>query len=250
MFRLILALALGVCACQKPFEKRLEQGDAEARAGRWESARARWAEATQEDPQSSVAYSKLGLALWNLGLKDEAGAAWTIAVKLDPLLEDAIEGLARVDLHQLDAGAAAARLLEVPSPSRMSFRIALAQALLARGEPGDAATALATAQAAAANARGDAEVEYLVGSALIALRRFGEAQATMEGVSRHHPESQLGSYGLARIAAAQNRQTDALLHLSAAQSAAGSHWKPEQVAADPAFAFLVDSPEFKALVSK
>jgi hypothetical protein len=60
----------------------------------------------------------------------------------------------------------------------------------------------------------------------------------------------LGGYGLARLAAAQSRQTDALLYLGEAKNAAGSSWNSERVAADPAFAFLAQTPEFKALVGK
>lgn len=251
MSRLVLAFALcALCACQKPLDARLQAGDAAARAGHWEVARTRWTEATQLDPRSAVAHAKLGVALWELGLKDEAAAAWAQAVAIEPKAEEAVEGLARLDLERADAGAAVGRLLVVQTPVTTSFQMVLAQALLARGDPDDAAAALAAAQRAATAAPADPEVEYLVGSAQIALRRFSDAQGTLEGLQRRHPESPLGSYGLARLAAAQSRQTDALLHLSAARAAAGSTWNPERVASDPAFAFLIAAPEFKALVGK
>lgn len=251
MSRLLFAFALcALCACQKPFEARLAAGDAAALSGKWEAARAAWSEATLLDPKSPVAFSKLGVALWELGLFDEAAAAWSSAVSLDPNAEDAVSSLARLDLQRLDAGAAVERLLLVQAPSTSAFQLVLARALLARGGPDDAAAALVASQKAASAAPTDPEAAYLVGSAQIALRRFSDAQETLEALQRSRPESPLGSYGLARLAAAQRRQTDALLHLSAAKAAAGSSWRPERVAADPAFAFLVPAPEFKALVSK
>jgi tetratricopeptide (TPR) repeat protein len=249
--RLVLAYALcALCACQKPLDAKLQAGDAAARAGKWENARTAWTEATLADPRSAVAHAKLGVALWQLGLKDEAAAAWSAAVSIDPNAEDAVGNLARLDLERLDPGAAVERLLLVQAPASAAFQLVLAQALLARGAPDDAAAALVAAQKASSALAGDPEADYLVGSAQIALRRFSDAQGTLEGLQRRRPELALGSYGLARLAAAQSRQTDALLHLSAARAAAGSGWNPDRVAADPAFAFLVTAPEFKALVSK
>ena len=212
MYRLILAFALSaLCACQKPLDARLQAGDAAARSGKWELARTEWTQATELDPKSAIAHAKLGVALWELGLKDEAAAAWSIAVAIDPNAEEPVSCLARLDLERVDAGAAVERLLLVPSPLTASFQMVLAQALLARGAPDDAAAALVAAQRAAATSPNGAEVEYLVGSAQIALRRFSDAQGTLEALQRRRPESPLGSYGLARLAAAQSRQTDALL---------------------------------------
>lgn len=250
--RLLLAFAiLALCACQKPLDAKLQAGDAAARAGKWEAARDAWSGATQLDPRSAIAHAKLGVALWELGLKDEAAAAWEAAVAIEPNAEDAVASLARLDLELLDAGAAVERLSLVQAPVTAAFQLTLARALLARGAPDDAAAALTAAQrAASATTPADPEADYLVGSAQIALRRFSDAQGTLEGLQRRRPELALGSYGLARLAAAQHRQTDALLHLSAARAAAGSTWKPERVAADPAFTFLSATPEFKALVSK
>ena len=250
--RLVLASALCalLCGCQKPLEARLQAGDAAARAGKWDVARTQWAEAKQLDPHSAVAQAKLGVALYELGLKDEAASAWSAAVAIDPNAEDPVSSLALLDLEHLDAGAAVDRLRLVQGPVSVSFNRVLAQALLARGAPDDAAAALVAAGKAAAVSPGDPQNEYLVGSAQIALRRFSDAQGTLEELQRKHPNLPLGSYGLARLAAAQNRQTDALLHLSAARAAAGSGWNPDRVAVDPAFIFLTPAPEFKALVSK
>lgn len=249
MARLLLAVALCVlCACQKPLDARLQAGDEAARAGRWPDAHAAYADAVALDASSGPAHARLGLASWELGKHDEAVAAWTTAARLQPQNEEAAEGLARAALEAADAGAAVQRLEPVKAPTRPSFHATLARALLARGAPEDAPAALAAAQRAAAALPGDPEADYLVGSAQLALKRYGDAQATLEGLLRRHPRSPLGSYGLARLAAAQHRPTDALLQLAAARTAAGSGWNPARVAADPAFAFLSATPEFKALL--
>ncbi|HEY1087572.1 MAG TPA: hypothetical protein VGE37_07755, partial [Archangium sp.] len=137
------------------------------------------------------------------------------------------------------------RLQRVTTPTRAQFKVTLAQALLAKGE---ASQALTAAQEASAALPQDPAVAYLVGSSQLALRRFADAQGTFEALQRLDPKSPLGSYGLARLAAAQSRQTDTLLHLAAARTAAGSGWNPARVAADPAFAFLNATPEFQALL--
>jgi Flp pilus assembly protein TadD len=237
------------CACQKPLEARLQAGDSAANSARWEAARDAFSEATRIDPNAAQAHARLGVSLWQLGEHAAAAMEWEKAEKLDPASMQAIEGLSRFALEQGDAGAAAARLEAVAAPQG-SLRLALAQALLARGGPNDATAALTHAQGVLVATPDDVEAMYLLGSAQIALRRFGDAQATLEALQRAHPTVSLGSYGLARLAAAQNRPTDTLLHLSAARTAAGSGWNGARVAADPAFAFLAATPEFKALVGK
>ncbi len=246
---LLAALCLFAAACQKPLEARLQAGDAAARVGKWAAARDAWAEAVKLDPASSRAYAKLGVAHWQLGQRSDAAEAWSKAVQLDSAAEFALEGLARVDLAAGDAGAAVGRLEAVSAPGG-SVRLALAQALLARGASDDAAAALAHAQAVAGLTPDDADALYLVGSAQIAMRRFSDAQGTLDTLQRRHPALALGSYGLARLAAAQSRQTDVILNLSAARASAGSSWNPDLVAADPAFSFISATPEFKALVGK
>lgn len=246
MCRLLLLLAVfALAGCQQPLEARLTAGEAAARGGKWEEARARWEEATQLAPRSALAWTRLGTAQWELGRFDEAARAWVEALAVEPASLDAREGLARLALRSADAGAAVA-LLEDAGVSP-SAQLALAQALLSRGGPADDAAALALVPPTA----GAEPIQgYLRGCAQIALRRFADAQATLEALQREHPASPLGSYGLARLAAAQQRQTDALLHLSAARTAAGSDWNPQRVAADPAFAFISKTPEFQRLLSK
>lgn len=243
---LFAALCVLGGACQKPLDARIQAGDSAAVAGQWAAARDAWGEAVKLEPGSANAHAKLGVALWQLGQKDDAARAWAKAVELDPSMDLAREGLARLALELGDAGAALDFLAGVKEP-RASLQLALAQALLARG---DAMTALGHAQAVLAATPDDVDAAYLVGSAQIALRRFSDAQDTLEKLQRAHPNLPLGSYGLARLAAAQSRQTDALIHLTAAKATAGSSWKADLVAADPAFVFLAASPDFKALVGK
>jgi predicted Zn-dependent protease len=247
--RLVALLALcALCACRAPLERTLQAGDEAARAGKWEEARAAWAEAASLDEKSVAARVKLGIAQYELGRRDEAAATWTAALALDARSEAALEVLARLELERGDAGAALARLDAVKAPTLAGFHLTQARALLARGGPDDAARALAAAQKAAGLQPGELEVDYLIGCAQIGLKRFADAQGTLESLARRHPESPLGSYGLARLAAAQGRQTDTLLHLAAARTASGSGWNPALVAADPAFAFLTAAPEFQALL--
>ncbi len=214
-----------------------------ARAARWDDARSQWAQATALAPLSATARAKLGIALWNLGRKDEAAAAWNEALTLDEHARAAIEGLTRIDLENADAGAALTRLSRLSDPSPVLY----AAALLARGSNDDAKAALEAVQRAAPN---DPEAHYLLGSAQIALHQFREAQATLEELGTIQPKSPLSAYGLARLAAAQNKQADALFHLSIAKKVARTHWDARRVASDPAFQFLSGLPEFHALVSK
>jgi tetratricopeptide (TPR) repeat protein len=246
VLRRTVAIALcALCACRAPLDGKLQEGDTAARQGRWEDARQAWSDAAALDPKSVSARVKLGVAFFELQRAPEAAAAWNEAVALDANAEEAVEGLARLELSAGDAGAAVERLQRVKVPTRAQFKVTLAQALLAKGE---AAQALTSAQEAAVSLPQDPAVAYLVGSSQLALRRFADAQGTFEALQRQDPKSPLGSYGLARLAAAQSRQTDTLLHLAAARTAAGSGWNPARVAADPAFAFLNATPEFQALL--
>lgn len=240
----LLIVLVSLCACRKPVEARLAEGDAAAVAGRWEEARSKWEAARDLSPELALTHARLGAALWHLGRNAEAVTAWQRAVELDATCEDAVEGLARSALAVGDAGAALTVLSTVVDPASLTFKRVQVRALLARGADGDADAAMTIV-----SGLGDApESIYLLGSTQIALKRYSDAQATLDGLARAHPKSPLGSYGLARLAAAQSRQTDALLNLSAARAAAGADWRPVEVAADPAFAFLATTPEFKALV--
>lgn len=234
-------------ACQAPVDARLAAGDTAAREARWADAHAAFTAASELDPQSAKALARAGYAAWQLGERPKAISAWDKARALAPDDPEVRTGLALVALEALDAGAALELLAQHDAPLA---RLARARARLLRGAPGDAQAALDDAQSVLTGAPASAEAAYLAGSAQVALRRFADAQATLERLQLAHPASPLGPYGLARLAAAQERPTDALLHLAAARTAAPALWRPEAVAADPAFGFLSSTPDFKRLVGK
>jgi hypothetical protein len=227
----------------------MQKGDAAALQSKWPEARDAFAEAVKVAPQSAPAHAKLGVAAWEAGDRPLALKEWAEALSLDALNAVALEGQARASLEAGDAGGAVTSLDKVINPTG-GLRLTLARALLSRGQEGDVVRALELAKAALTETPTDPETQYVLGSAQIALKRYADAQATLDGLQRQHPRSALGGYGLARLAAAQSRQTDALLYLGEAKNAAGSSWNSERVAADPAFAFLAQTPEFKALVGK
>ncbi|HEY0881188.1 MAG TPA: tetratricopeptide repeat protein, partial [Archangium sp.] len=105
-----------MCACRAPLERTLQAGDDAARAGKWEEARIAWAEAAALDEKSVSARVKLGIAQYELGRRDEAAASWTAALALDGKADEALEGLARLELERGDAGAALERLDAVKPP--------------------------------------------------------------------------------------------------------------------------------------
>lgn len=245
-----LAWALsGLVACSRPGEREIARGNEAARAGRFDEALQAFELAAQADPASARPHALLGNTLFRLGRKPEAVRAWQAALTVDPALPDALLGLSRASTEALDCAAALRRLSLLPRSvaETAEARAVRALALLARGSTGDADQALADALWALERSPGSPETTYLVASAQLALHRLAEAQTTLEALQRQLPASPLGSFGLARLAAAQSRGTDALIHLRAARAAAGSAWNPDAVAADPAFAFLLQDPAFREL---
>jgi tetratricopeptide (TPR) repeat protein len=238
---LLGALVLGLGpACQGDAEAALARGNAAARDGRLDEARARFAEAIAAQPRGARAHALAGNAAHALGRGAEAAAAWARALELEPGQPMAALGLAQLALEAGDAGACLDRLSAVPAAE--AARLTRARALLLRGAAGDAATVLSELEGATSP-----DAAFLRASALLALGRFADAQAAFEALALRAPA--LGSYGLARVAATQGRATDALLHLTAARRAAGAAWRPASVAADPAFDFLSDNGDFRALTS-
>jgi tetratricopeptide (TPR) repeat protein len=245
---MLLLLSVG---CAEPGASSIGKGNRAARDGHFEEAVAAFQQACTEAPQLARAHALLGNALWASGKSPEALAAWSQALKLDPGQLDAALGLAR---HDLQTGATAAAIDRLDgallrAPSRSDLRTARALALIRRNAEGDVAKANEDSEAAFRASPKDPDVLYTRGSVLIAAHRFNEAQSTLDALERASPRSPLAPYGLARLAAAQSRKTDVMLHLRAARSAAGSTWQPEPVAADPAFAFLKDDPDFVREVS-
>lgn len=254
----LVAVAL-VCAgfsgCLKAGEARLREGNQAARDGRLEDARKAFEAAAEALPDDPRPRELLGNVLFELGRPEDARAAWQQALAHDGQSHPAHLGLARLALDAQDAGAAL-EVLATPPGAAVDPALAAEEAtvrglaLLERGNPGDAEGALVAADEALQHAPGHAEALYVRGGALLVLGRYSDAQSALDELSAKHPASPLGSYGLARLAAAQGRATDVLLHLNAAKTAAGAAWRPERVAADPAFAFLSSSEGFLALVAR
>lgn len=249
-----LALGLALWGCSAPGERALRRGNEAARGGQFEAARDAFADAVKARPGDARALQLLGNALYQLGRTDEAETAWRQALERDAQASGARLGLARLALERHEAAQALSLLeaAEAPdAPAAAAEALTLkGLALLERGGDGDAAAALETATDAEARVKEAPGALYVRGGALLALGRYSDSQAAFEALVRAHPTSPLGPYGLARLAAAQHRGTDVLLHLSAAKSAAGDTWKPESVAADPAFTFLSTSEGFTALVTR
>lgn len=243
-------LLIGV-ACVEPGAASIARGNRAAIEGRLAEAVASFEQACVEAPGLARPHALLGNALWAEGKSPEARLAWQDALKLDPDQLDAALGLSRLDLQRGDATAAVDRLASalVKGSSRADLRAGLALAFVQRNGEGDLTRALGESERAARTAPKNPDVLYTRGSVLTAAHKFEEAQATLDLLERADPRSPLAPYGLARLAAAQARKTDVMLHLRAARTAAGANWQPAPVAADPAFAFLKDDPDFTREVS-
>ena len=241
-------VALGVltgvlgAGCTKPFEEALDRGNALASEGRFIEAETAFAEAVALSPDSTRAHLLHGNVLMSLKKTTDAEAAWRLAA---PSSDSAREALAWAALSGRDAGVALEWLGSMQSPRSSVLR---GRALLALGRPDQAL--------AACDAVPGPEGQYVKGSALIALKRYPEARAvfdqmnkaTYDPVALRDARTALGLYGLARLEAAEGHADQALGHLKQAQVVSGPSWNAEAVAADPAFAFLFDSPMFKQLL--
>jgi tetratricopeptide (TPR) repeat protein len=243
-------LLLGV-ACAEPGAAAIQKGNRAALEGKLDDAAVAYRQACTEAPKLARAHALLGNALWAQGKAPEAGAAWKEALELDGAEPDSVLGLARLELSQGDSTAAIGRLSAAlaKGSGRADLRAELALARVQRNEEGDLTQALGDSEQAARAAPKDPDVLYTRGSVLTAAHKFAEAQAVLDLLERTYPRSALAPYGLARLAAAQGRKTDVMLHLRAARTAAGEAWKPEPVAADVAFAFLKSDPDFTREVS-
>jgi tetratricopeptide (TPR) repeat protein len=231
--------------CSSTAERQVEAGNAAAAAGAWPRALSAYRAASDARPSDARVKGLVGIAALATNDPALAARAWSEALSLDPATSEARLGLAQLAVTAADAGAALS-LLE-PETSSTARRLR-ARALLLRGAPADAEAALTEARAAADTEPVAPEAHYLVGSALLVLSRFAEAQTAFETAERVAPRSALGVYGLARLAAIQRRETDTLLYLKAAKSRLGGSWRADAVARDPAFAFLAGSPGFTELI--
>ncbi len=216
-------------SCAAPAERAIERGNAAERAKQLEDARAAYAEAVSFDP-TARSHLLLGNVLMSLGKRDEAIEQWKHGDAREALAADALE-------H----GDAASALAWVDATRSLAGRALKARALLALGRADQTLAVLEGIDAAG-------ETAYVKGCAFLALRRFDDARGAFDSLVRASPKSPLGPYGLARLAASQERAADALLYLKAAQTAAGLLWNPKAVERDAAFAFLSASGEYKELL--
>ncbi len=241
---MLAPLALLVCACADPGQAALDEGNRLAAQGLWVDARASFERAASAAKLPGRARLQLGNALLMLDAGTDAQAAFEKVLAAAPDSLDAELGLARVDLSLGKANDAIARLDRVmPRAGRRADLPTLrALALLARADPGDFERALTdTTQAVSAEPR-DLSALYLRGSAQLALSKYADAQSTFDTLERLQPKSPVPAWGLARLAAAQGRRADVILHLrtAVARGAATS-----DLARDPAWAFLASDPDFR-----
>ncbi len=225
---------LVVVACRGRDELGVREANAAAARGELGQAEARARQACDQSPDNARLAALHGTLLWQLGRVDDARQAWQHAAELDPGQPVARRGLAAVGLAVADGGLALAA----------DDALLHARALLLRGAPNDAQAAIDLLPEARATSP---EAGYVRGCALTAAAKYPEAQRAFESVRERAPA--LAAFGLARLAAARGQAGEALHQLAAARTAAGAHWSPQAVVADPAFAFLTDSGDFKALLS-
>jgi tetratricopeptide (TPR) repeat protein len=223
---------LVVMACRGRDEVGVREANAAAARGQLVPAEAGVRRAREDSPSNARLAALHGTLLWQLGRPEEAREAWLRAAELDPALPPARRGLAALGLAAGDGG------LGLTSDDALLH----ARALLLRGAPGDGQAALELLPAT-----GTPEARYVRGCALTATARYPEAQQLFEGLRESAPV--LAAFGLARLAAARGQAGEALHQLANARTAAGAQWRPQAVGADPAFAFLTDSGDFKALLS-
>ena len=237
---LLFALAL---SCTSAADTALAEGNRLAAAGKLDEAAQRF-RAACEKTQAARPRELLGMVLHASGKADEARAAWLEAAQLEPGAPDAQLGLARIDTERGDHAAALDRLdrLVQRQPARADARLLRAVVLLQRNAEGDVDRALTDTELAVRAAPRDADALYVRGTALLAAKQLDAAKPLFEGLKTARPR--LAAWGLARLAAAQSRSIDVIVHLREAREASDGGWVKARVREDPAFRYLWDDPEF------
>jgi tetratricopeptide (TPR) repeat protein len=238
------ALIAMLCAgCSSPGEAELSEGNRLAALGRLDEAAASY-RASCAKSQRARPRELLGMVLHTAGKSDEARTAWLEAVALEPDTPDAQLGLARIDSERSDHSAALDRLdrLVQRQPSRADARLLRAVVLLRRNAEGDVDRALADTELALRSTAKDPDAIYVRANALLAAKRLDEAGRQFEALRFSRPY--LAAWGRARLAAAEQRNIDVIVHLREAREAADAGWVASRVREDPAFRYLWDDPEF------
>jgi tetratricopeptide (TPR) repeat protein len=216
-----------LCSCQ---DLSLRAAHRAAAEGHLEEAVARFGPALRDHPDDLQVRLALSAALLRLGRLDEARLALAPALTRRPLDGVVARTAAELALAQGQPAQALEALTDAPGEPEVA--LLRARARLARGGAGDAAQALSELSACPADRPRGA---YLRSQALLSLGRFDEAEAALRDLEGPAPD--WARYGLARLAAAQGERAAALQGLASARAAAGPRWRPEVVAADPAFDF-------------
>lgn len=232
------ALALLAIACPAPGQRALDRGNVAAHAGKLDEAARAFSQAATERPNDPTPHRLLGAVALARRDATQALPAFARAHELAPDDLEATVGLARAQLELGDAGAAETTLGSLEATNDVPLACLRTRLALAQGDAVKAQSVLGALQTAPTP-----EVKYLLGLALLAARRYGDAQAAFDEVGRLAPQSPLAAWGNARLAAAQTRRTDVLLYLREVRLKAGPAFSADDVRADPAFGFLAADPE-------
>lgn len=137
--------------------RKMQEGDAQAAAGRSREALFAYQDAVAADPGSADALYRLGLGYARLGHLPEAAEKWRATI-LSPRASDSLRALARANLEKAQARLGVATPIPTgPAPARAVV-------------PGPAAGAPAVLPAG-----GDARAHYERGNRLYAAKSYGEA---------------------------------------------------------------------------
>jgi len=251
MLRLVAATSLALFAsCSQDGQADIARGNVLASRGRLEEAERAYRAAAAAAPRDPRPRELLGHLLFDRHQGAGARAAYQDALALDRDSVEALIGLARVDAGEGHPGAAMDWLGRVlaRSPDNLYALLSRANLALQRRAPTDVEQALAdTARAMTVDPRHPAVLSARARTLLAARDPEGalEVAALLE---RAHPESPLGPYSRAQVAAAQGDAALALNELRAARQKAGSAWRPAEVRADPSLAGISADPGFTLLL--
>lgn len=236
-------IAMLFAGCSTPGDAEISEGNRLASLGQFDDAAVSYRAACGKS-QRARPRELLGMVLHAAGHADEARTAWLEALALEPDAPDAQLGLARLDSERGDHAAALDRLdrLVQRQPNRLDARLQRAVVLLGRNAEGDVDRALADSELAVRSAPREPDAIYVRANALLAAKRLDEASKLFEGLKLQRPV--LSAWGRARVAAAQSRRLDVIVHLREAREAADAGWVSSRVREDPAFRYLWEDPEF------
>lgn len=246
-FWVVSVVALAACESAQ-----VNAGHAAAARGDWRAAVEHFAAAVKNDPSQPSVWTFLGHAKLSAGDLMGAEEAYRKALSLDAAFVPAQIGLVRGKVQRqdwADALSLLVPLLDAPQPSAEALTLQ-ALAALGRGEPADAALAEAAIGRALTLRPDDAGLRYLRGCVLIATKRYDEAQSVFDQLEQRPADAMWGVWGQARLAAAQSRKADVLLHLRRAQALKGRTADPRRLLQDPAFTFMKEDPDFQAVLKR